>query len=207
MSVQINTPGSKPKAPATPIETSHNDAAKTFTHIHPILVLSLYAYKFPSIVADPVNALMESLVWLGILQIAYVAVCLPPTGSANVVAEKRKPGERKRAVAGKLERELGGKIIPAFLSLTLSVLPAIPILFATLVLFGAPITTHYFETLLCAAHISLLAILPLVYVHGVDGERWREIVALLLPVDSVFGGMVGAFVGAWLGAVPIPLDW
>lgn len=111
MSVQINTPGSKPKTPATPIETLHNDTAKTFTHIHPILVLSLYAYKFPSIVADPVNALTESLVWLGVLQIAYVAVCLPPTGSTNVVAEKRKPGERKRAGPGKLEKELGGKVI------------------------------------------------------------------------------------------------
>jgi len=27
------------------------------------------------------------------------------------------------------------------------------------------------------------------------------------PIDEVFGGAVGCFVGAWLGAVPIPLDW
>ena len=78
---------------------------------------------------------------------------------------------------------------------------------ATLVLFGAPITTHGWHTVLCAAHISLLGVLPLVYVHGVDGQTWREIVALLLPVDEVFGGMIGTVLGAWLGAVPIPLDW
>jgi GPI ethanolamine phosphate transferase 2/3 subunit F len=27
------------------------------------------------------------------------------------------------------------------------------------------------------------------------------------PIDEVFGGAVGCFLGAWLGAVPIPLDW
>ena len=26
-------------------------------------------------------------------------------------------------------------------------------------------------------------------------------------MDEVFGGTVGCVVGAWLGAVPIPLDW
>lgn len=27
------------------------------------------------------------------------------------------------------------------------------------------------------------------------------------PLDETFGGLVGACLGAWLGAVPIPLDW
>ena len=27
------------------------------------------------------------------------------------------------------------------------------------------------------------------------------------PFDETFGGFVGGVVGAWLGAVPIPLDW
>ena len=31
--------------------------------------------------------------------------------------------------------------------------------------------------------------------------------ALAAPMDEVFGGLVGAAAGAWLGAVPIPLDW
>ena len=96
---------------------------------------------------------------------------------------------------------------PAILSLLLSSLAGTPVLAIILVLFGAPLTTHHLHTILCAAHISLLATLPLVYVHGVDGRTWREIVSLLLPIDEVLGGMLGAVVGAWLGAVPIPLDW
>lgn len=96
---------------------------------------------------------------------------------------------------------------PAFLSLTIALVVAAPLLTATLVLFGAPLTTHHAHTLLAGAHISFLATLPLVYVHGVDGSTWREIVALLRPVDEINGAMIGTVVGAWLGAIPIPLDW
>lgn len=63
------------------------------------------------------------------------------------------------------------------------------------------------QTLLCGAHIALLGTLPLVYVHGVNGNTWRQVVALLLPMDEVYGGLIGTVMGAWLGAVPIPLDW
>jgi phosphatidylinositol glycan class F len=77
----------------------------------------------------------------------------------------------------------------------------------TLVLFGAPVTTHHLHTILCGAHIALLSTLPLVYVHGVNGDTWRQIVALLLPMDEVYGGLIGTLLGAWLGAIPIPLDW
>lgn len=96
---------------------------------------------------------------------------------------------------------------PAFLSLLLTTLAATPLLTATLVLFGAPVTTHHLHTLLCGAHIALLSTLPLVYVHGVTGETWRQAVALLLPIDEVYGALLGTVLGAWLGAVPIPLDW
>ena len=98
-------------------------------------------------------------------------------------------------------------IQPAFLSLLLSALASTPLLTAILVLFGAPVTTHHAHTLLCGAHVALLSTLPLVYVHGVNGETWRQIIALQLPIDEVYGGLIGTVIGAWLGAVPIPLDW
>lgn len=91
--------------------------------------------------------------------------------------------------------------------MTLTFLLGTPVLAILLVLFGAPFTTHIPHTILCAAHMSLLSVTPLVYVHGVDGAVWKEVWALYRPADAVWGGAVGTGVGAWLGAIPIPLDW
>jgi GPI ethanolamine phosphate transferase 2/3 subunit F len=96
---------------------------------------------------------------------------------------------------------------PALLSALLTLLLGPPILATLMILFGAPLTTHIPHTLLAATHVSLLAILPLVYVHGVDKKKWMDIAAALLPLDEAFGGTVGALLGCWLGAIPIPLDW
>jgi hypothetical protein len=96
---------------------------------------------------------------------------------------------------------------PAILSLTLALLLATPLLTALLILFGAPLTSNQQHTLLAAAHISHLAILPLIYTHGLEKEKWMAIMGLMVPVDDVFGAALGTFVGAWVGAVPIPLDW
>ena len=93
-------------------------------------------------------------------------------------------------------------IIASLLSLV-----SIPALAAIQVLCGAPLTTHLPHTLLSSAHLALLAVFPLIYVHGNDGKKWREIVSAYSPIDEVFGATVGCFLGAWVGAVPIPLDW
>jgi hypothetical protein len=55
--------------------------------------------------------------------------------------------------------------------------------------------------------MALLTVTPLVYVHGVDSNVWKQVWAFARPADAVWGGALGACVGAWLGAVPIPLDW
>ncbi|KAJ4306248.1 Glycosylphosphatidylinositol (GPI) anchor assembly protein [Collariella sp. IMI 366227] len=96
--------------------------------------------------------------------------------------------------------------VSALLSLALSLLLT-PLIYAILILFGAPFLTHSSHTFLCAAHLAVLALFPLFYVHGVDGAAWKAVGGFSAPLDEVFGGMVGAVVGAWLGAVPIPLDW
>ncbi len=76
-----------------------------------------------------------------------------------------------------------------------------------MILFGAPFLTHSAHTVLCAAHLAVLALFPLFYVHGVDGAAWAAVGGFGAPLDETFGGLVGGVVGAWLGAVPIPLDW
>lgn len=95
----------------------------------------------------------------------------------------------------------------AILSLFLPLLASTPLLSTLLVLFGAPITTDFLSTVLCAAHMSLLAGTSLVYVRGTDASAWREIAAIACATDPVWGGALGTCFGAWLGAIPIPLDW
>lgn len=102
---------SKPKStPAAPIEPLNNDIARIYTQVHPLVILSLYAYSFNSIVADPVPALLSILAPLAVLQIAYVAVCLPPTGETPKV-KKVKPGEKKKHAPGVIESGVNGTIV------------------------------------------------------------------------------------------------
>lgn len=68
-------------------------------------------------------------------------------------------------------------------------------------------TTDFLSTVLCAAHMSILAGTSLVYVRGTDASAWREIAAIACATDPVWGGALGTCFGAWLGAIPIPLDW
>lgn len=55
--------------------------------------------------------------------------------------------------------------------------------------------------------MGILAAIPLIYVYGVDGTVWKEVWSIARPADIVWGGALGTCLGAWFGAVPIPLDW
>ena len=94
----------------------------------------------------------------------------------------------------------------AILSLMLAAM-ATPAAHAALVLFGAPLLDHVAHTALCAAHFALLGLFPTFYARGVDAQALVAVAGLAAPLDETLGGLVGAVLGAWLGAVPIPLDW
>ena len=49
--------------------------------------------------------------------------------------------------------------------------------------------------------------LPLFFAHGVNSSTWRALASLSAPIDELLGAAIGVFLGAWIGAVPIPLDW
>ncbi|KAI9791687.1 MAG: Glycosylphosphatidylinositol (GPI) anchor assembly protein [Piccolia ochrophora] len=157
-----------------------------------------------------------SLVVTAIFQFAYVVTCLPAAGAkarngpknALKAASRRKPGSSSKGAEG-IVANLPVRTFTkaALLSLLLALVVGTPVLLIMMILFGAPLTTHLSHTTLTAAHLALLAVMPLAYVHGVDAQRWREIASAMMPQDEVYGATVGTLVGAWLGAVPIPLDW
>jgi phosphatidylinositol glycan class F len=81
-----------------------------------------------------------------------------------------------------------------------------------MVLFGAPLTTHTPQTILTALHLSLLASYPLFSSIIPTTENLRQLVTLEYSPDMdvqkwAYWGALGTCIGAWLGAVPIPLDW
>ena len=96
---------------------------------------------------------------------------------------------------------------PACLSLVLALTLTTPALYLILVLFGAPLTTHLPHTALLATHLALLTTPQLFYAHGLDPQIWLHIASMQIPVDEVYGMSLGACVGSWIGAIPIPLDW
>ncbi|KAL4806241.1 GPI biosynthesis protein family Pig-F-domain-containing protein, partial [Aspergillus unguis] len=213
----------KPSQTQGPVPILPTQFARTYALAHPALILSLVAFRFSSVVKNPVVELLGDIPYLVGLQAVYAMGCLPPAGSekdgsngsaASKGSAAGPPGLRRR---GKSSSAGSGwsanlvlvawKLTPALLSLTLTTLLATPVLALLLVLFGAPLTTHHALTFLCAAHMALLSAFPLIYVHGVDGSVWREIWGAWRPMDTVWGGALGACLGAWFGAVPIPLDW
>ncbi|KAJ5179106.1 hypothetical protein N7492_002316 [Penicillium capsulatum] len=222
----------KPSVPAVSILSSQ--LARTYSYVHPALLLSLCALRFDNLVENPVRELLSDLPWLTALQLSYVVICIPPAGttvyteatssvtegddkkkaasrspsSPAVTLRPGKPGLRRKPSAGKHGwAAVWAKLMPAFLSLSLTFLLATPVLAILLVLFGAPLTTHNAETVLCAAHMALLSATALVYAHGVDAAVWKEVWGIARPADAVWGGALGTGLGAWFGAIPIPLDW
>lgn len=89
----------------------------------------------------------------------------------------------------------------------MSALIAAPAIAIVLILLGAPVTDKLELTALCALHMAMLTAVPTFYVHGLDWTRAKEVIGMMRPIDEVHGGLIGTLAGAWLGAVPIPLDW
>ncbi|RKF72262.1 Glycosylphosphatidylinositol anchor biosynthesis protein 11 [Golovinomyces cichoracearum] len=180
------------------MEISPDTLARISSLTHPTLLLSAFYAKFPSLVSDPTRALLEFLPLLTIIQIIYAVVCLPCVESGPL--KKAKAGVKKGPV------KHAERIKTIFLALILASF-AVPFLVVVQILFGAPLTTHLLHTILSSTHLSLLSLFPLIYVYGINTAKWKEIISIRCPIDEVFGGTLGTFVGGWLGAIPIPLDW
>ncbi|EPS28114.1 Glycosylphosphatidylinositol anchor biosynthesis protein 11 [Penicillium oxalicum] len=219
-------PAEKPSAP--PVNVLPSPLAQTYSLVHPLVLLGLCAYRFEALVANPAQELLADLPWLAALQFVYVICCLPPAGSssseAHVGVEDKKKASRSSAGSSTPVRSgkvlhrrkspskiswasVWSRLMPACLAFGLTSLLATPAIAVLLVLFGAPLTTHNVETFLCAAHMGLLSSTALVYVHGVDSDIWKEVGGISRPADVVWGSALGTGLGAWFGAIPIPLDW
>lgn len=78
---QQDSPPPPPTSQIIPILPT--EFANIYNITHPFLILSLYLFSFPSIVANPVPALQYLLIPLSCLQLVYVVTCLPTITTTN----------------------------------------------------------------------------------------------------------------------------
>ncbi|POS86055.1 hypothetical protein EPUL_001291 [Erysiphe pulchra] len=195
----------KPNSRSMTIEILPTTLARISSLAHPIILLSAYFVQFPHIVVDPIQGLLNFLLPLTIIQIAYVVICLPIVGFSTPPAT---PSKSRAKILAKSKKSMKSpsRVLTVFIALILSGM-AVPVLTIVHILLGAPFTSHLLQTILSSTHLSLLSLFPLIYVHGTDSEKWKQILSVYCPLDEVFGATIGAFIGGWLGAIPIPLDW
>lgn len=98
----------------------------------------------------------------------------------------------------------------------------VPGVYVLAVLMGAPLTTHIPQTVLLSAHIAIMASLRTLDRFGNNRLDWLRIITLSRYLDQTTSnskkdrnhiarheGVIfwGTLAGAYLGAIPIPLDW
>jgi hypothetical protein len=98
-----------------PIDVLSNPIAQTYTHIHPVVLISTYSLAFGAIVADPVTTLTYGLIPLAGLQAAYLVTCLPVTdGGSAAPPSKEKEKGKGRVKKVKVEATASGRIFVRF---------------------------------------------------------------------------------------------
>jgi len=99
----------------------------------------------------------------------------------------------------------------SFTSVAKPFLLAIPCIHIMLILFGAPFLYDFVVTLLFSIWLSLLAILPISW--STNGLTVQMLTMFFEQICSnqiqeyLLWSAYGTFLGAWLGAIVIPLDW
>ncbi|CAK7228230.1 Glycosylphosphatidylinositol (GPI) anchor assembly protein [Sporothrix curviconia] len=222
----------EPSFVPTALTTSYAPLAVAARNGSPAVLLGALALCFNGLVGGPkmrqagldadadstaITTLAGLLGVATVVQVAASVVGLPPAGSVAAPAQDNDSsssggGGNSNSKKRKARKDVRkpNVIVTTTLSLVLTAL-ATPLVHLVLVLFGAPFLAQTSRTLLCAAHLAVLGLYPVIYTRGTDGTgAWRALASgsqTARQLDAAVGGLWGACAGAWLGAVPIPLDW
>ncbi|RMZ89051.1 hypothetical protein DV736_g3724, partial [Chaetothyriales sp. CBS 134916] len=235
-SSEVQSGASRLLTPTTsPIPLLSEPQAKALSVGYTMLIPVYYYLRSAHLVHDPLSTLTYDLIPISITTSLFCALCIPSAGTWNsgakdagkiiegsAAAKTGKGSGRKKggkaAATGVGDKDgssnggpLKSRVLPTLFALILTFTLAPGPLFLLALCLGAPIFPYSLlpHTLALAAHVSVLSVLPIFYTHGVSSEAWHDVAAAWLPFDEagVWGASVGAFVGGWIGAIPIALDW
>lgn len=89
----------KPSPPSKPIDILPTQLSQLYANLHPILLLSILIFSFPSLVRDPINTLLGIAPTTTILQAFYCVLCLPSSNQAAPGSSTTtRPGQKKKPV-------------------------------------------------------------------------------------------------------------
>lgn len=97
-----------PKATKShPIESWDDGLSPIYTHLHPLLLLGLFYYQFPSLVDKPLDTLPQTAAAVAALQLLYLCICIP--GSNHAQLPQR--GKKKKGLATQGDTGIGAKLV------------------------------------------------------------------------------------------------
>ena len=76
-----SSPSFTPTTP--PISLLPDPLAKQYAYLHGPIVLGFYILRFPSLVADPVSTMLDSIPFVALLQLTFCVLCLAPAGTTS----------------------------------------------------------------------------------------------------------------------------
>lgn len=173
---------------------------KSIFLIQPHLPFLLYTLFKSGLTVDPYKSMVKGLIGLLIMQLMYGLL---------ITSYYKKRGEDKKTKAKKRD---GMNLFWLVVSSTLVSIAVANVMFIAFILFGAPLNGFLKETYLLACHLSIIVFAPLLTLYRLDFQSLRNIFTnehfyRIIFNDQVLCASSAAIIGAWIGVVPIPLDW
>jgi phosphatidylinositol glycan class F len=92
-----------------PIESWDDGLSPIYTHLHPLLLLGLFYYQFPSLVDKPVDTLLQTALGVAALQLVYLCICIPGSNQAQLPQRGKKKGKTTQSNQG--DTGFGAKLV------------------------------------------------------------------------------------------------
>lgn len=161
---------------------------------HQLLVL--YGMFHQGLTIDPYHTMVKGLLNLILMQLVYGYFLAKASGG---------PGKKKL-------KENEDNILLLVVSATAVSALLANVVFLALILFGAPLYGLVKETYVLAYHLTFIGLHPLLICYKLDYNQFFALFQLEKLYRTVFShpALSSGFLtvlGAWLGVIPIPLDW